>query len=106
MSRGRQLLLASVASCIVTFGLFGAAYRLALGPHRQLARVLYWQGFWLQSLVPAVNLGTPEHPIYEGNPLHVVAAYAGIPLGLVLYFLLALAVLQLASRRGSRGGSA
>jgi hypothetical protein len=60
-------------------------------------------------LVPAVNLGTPEHPLYEGNPAHVVAALAGIPLGLVLYFLLALAVLRLVSRRDAarrdlRGG--
>jgi hypothetical protein len=102
LSRGRQLLLASVASCVVTFGLFGAAYRLALGPHRELAHILYWQGYCLQSLVPAANLGTPEHPIYEANPMHVVAAYAGIPLGLVLYFVLALAILRLVSRR--RGG--
>lgn len=103
MSRGRQLLLASVASCAVTFGLFGAGYHFALRSNERLARIFYWQGYWLQSLVPAVNLGTAEHPLLEANPMHVVAAYAGIPLGLVLYFLLALAVLRLASRRG--GGS-
>jgi hypothetical protein len=37
------------------------------------------------SLVPPVNIGTPENPIYEGTPIHMLAWLSGIPLAFVLY---------------------
>jgi hypothetical protein len=93
----KHLLLASVVAIAVTVGLLGGAY-VASEAHEGVARVLYWQGYWLQSLVPAANIGTVEHPIYEANGAHVAAFFAGIPFGLVVYFLMAFTVLRFTSR--------
>jgi hypothetical protein len=92
----RNLLLALVAAIAVTFGLLGGAY-VTSESHEAIARALYWQGYWLQSLVPAPNIGTAEHPLYEATPVHVVAFFAGIPLGILVYYLIALAVLRFAA---------
>jgi len=101
MSRNnRNLLLAAVVSITLTAGLFVCAYA-ASRSHEGVARVLYWQGYLLPSLVPAVNIGTSEHPLYEASPVHVVAFFAGIPLGFIVYFLLSLAGLKFTT--GSSG---
>jgi hypothetical protein len=98
-AKNQNLLLALTVAVVVTLGLLGGAY-LTSKSHEHVARVLYWQGYWLQSLVPAANIGTAEYPLYEANPVHVVAVFAGIPLGVAVYFLIAFAVLQF-----KRGGS-
>lgn len=53
------------------------------------SRVLMWQNSLLQSMTPQVNIGTPEHPIYEGTPLNVLALVASVPLGFLIYGLIA-----------------
>ena len=82
----KRFVLALVSSVAVTLGLFGLAFVCA-GSHEQLARILYWQGYSLQSLIPAPNIGTAEHPLYEGTPAHMVAFFAGIPVGVIIYFM-------------------
>src|SRR4051812_3403907 len=79
-------LTALTVAAALTFILFGAAYAIS-DSSEHLARVLYWQGYSLQSLVSAANIGSAEHPIYEANPIHVVAYFAGLPVGMALYFL-------------------
>lgn len=69
----------------VTLALFGSSYVATTFGLTQFAHVLYWQGWGLQFLVPCVNIGTIEKPFCEGSPLDVVAFFAGIPLGFVLY---------------------
>ena len=64
-----------------------------------LKNILYWQGFLLQNLIPAPNIGTSSHPIYEATPLHIVAYFLGIPLGFVVYSLLAFVLLSLTRRK-------
>ena len=64
------------------------------------ARSLFWQNDLLQSLVPLGNIGTPQHPVYEGSPLNLLAFLASIPLGFAIYGSLAYVVLK-RRRRGT-----
>jgi hypothetical protein len=64
-----------------------------------LKHIFYWQGYLLQNLIPAPNVGTAEHPIYEATPIHVAVFFLGIPVGVVVYSLLSFAVLSIAGRK-------
>ena len=93
----KRFVVALAASVVVTLGLFGLA-SVSYDSHPRMTYILYWQGYSLQSLVPAPNLGTPEHPLYEGTPVHMVAFYAGIPVGVVIYFVAAFLFLSLVAK--------
>ena len=54
---------------------------------------------WVVSLVPYHNMGTPERPVYEGTPLHFVAALAAVPLCAALYTAAGYCLLTLVRRR-------
>jgi len=54
-----------------------------------LAKILFWQNSLLQSLAPLGNIGTAEHPVYEGTPLNFLAFLASIPVGIIVYSLFA-----------------
>jgi hypothetical protein len=94
----RNWLIASVASAVVTLGLFGGAYA-ASDSNERLAHVLYWQGYWLQSLVLAATIGSEEHPLYEANPIHIFAHFTGLPFGFLVYFLFTLMVLRIFTKQ-------
>jgi hypothetical protein len=64
-----------------------------------LEHVFYWQGYLLQNLVSAPNIGSAQHPAYEATPIHVVAFLLGIQVGVVLYSLLSFAVLSIVGRK-------
>jgi hypothetical protein len=70
---------------ILTVTLFGLSNAAAVFGFQSLSHILYWQGWGLQALVPSLNIGTSEKPIYEGTPLHVAAFFAGLPVGIVIY---------------------
>lgn len=82
-----SLKLAIILGSIVAMGLFGASEFLFAAGAGQLARTLEWQAALLQGFVPTPNLGTVAQPLYEGTPLHLVAWYAGVLLGIPLYTL-------------------
>ena len=88
-SKDRPTLVALLVSLAVTLALLASAFVVS-GFNATLARILYWQGYWLQSLVPTSNIGTAEHPLLEANPVHVLAFFAGIPFGWFIYFFVAL----------------
>ncbi len=69
-----------------------------------VGRIFYWQGYCMEDLVPAPNLGTPEHPLYEGTPIHIFAFFMGIPVGILLYSLLAFAVLTFIDIKNMKSG--
>jgi hypothetical protein len=57
---------------------------------RRLGRVLFplWEP--VSSLGgPGFNMGTAEHPVYEGTPVQMLAAFAGIVLSALFYILVA-----------------
>jgi hypothetical protein len=59
-----------------------------------LSNALFWQNSLLQGFAPLGNMGTPEHPIYEGTPLNFLAFLASIPLGIIFYSLAAYVALS------------
>jgi hypothetical protein len=73
-----------VGILVTAIGFFGAF--LSAGSH--VGRILYWQGYLLQNLIPAPNLGDANNPRFEATPLHIVAFFLGLPIGIVFYSLL------------------
>ena len=57
------------------------------GTSRETARILLWQVTLLAHGVPHGNIGTAEHPVYEGSPLDFVPVIVGVPLGIPIYTL-------------------
>ena len=56
--------------------------------------LVFWPNTVLQSLVPAPNIGTPHHSVYEATPLNFAAFVASFPFAVVVYGSLAYAVLR------------
>lgn len=57
------------------------------GTSRETARILLWQVTLLARAVPHGNIGTAEHPVYEGSPLDLVPVFVGVPLAVPIYTL-------------------
>src|SRR5258705_2862652 len=52
---------------------------------RDTARILLWQCTFLAQGMPRGNIGTPEHPIYEGTPLDFIPVFLGVSLCVPIY---------------------
>jgi hypothetical protein len=50
-----------------------------------ISEILFWPNTLMQSLVPLHNIGTPEHPFYEGTPLNIAASFASFPVAVLVY---------------------
>jgi hypothetical protein len=54
-----------------------------------ISEILFWPNTLMQSLVPLLyglpNIGTPEHPLYEGTPVNIAAFFVSFPLGILVY---------------------
>jgi hypothetical protein len=81
----KRTLLAIFLGVLATAALIGLAAVAYSADLDGLAQVLFWQNSLLQSLAPLGNIGTAEHPIYEGTPLNFLAFLASIPVGIVVY---------------------
>jgi hypothetical protein len=77
-----RILLAIVIGVFVT--IVTAAVALALSSE-SAREVLFWPNTMLQSLVPASNIGTPDHLLYEGTPLNFLAFVVSFPFAVVVY---------------------
>ena len=64
--------------------------------------VLLWPSALLAAQIPLHNIGTADHPVFEGTPLHFLAFIAGSVLAFLFYALGTFGVLRVASRRTSR----
>ena len=47
--------------------------------------IVFWPNTALQYLVPAPNIGTPDHPLYEGTPLNFFAFLVSFPFAVIVY---------------------
>jgi hypothetical protein len=83
---------------VVTLLLAVLAERAAAAGSPLLSQALFWPNSLLQAPVPLQNIGTPEHPLYEGTPLNFLAYFAGYPFGLLVYGAIAYACLALRHR--------
>jgi hypothetical protein len=97
----KKLLQAFAIGSFVTLSLFGFAYLAVVAGHTGLSYRFYWQGKLLEGLVPCHNVGHELYPICEVTTMNIVAFYAGIPFGIVLYAIPAYLVLVLVRRRKS-----
>jgi hypothetical protein len=59
-----------------------------------ISQVVFWPNTLLQTLLPAPNIGTPHHPIYEATPLNGLAFVASFPFAVILYGLATYAFLR------------
>ena len=54
-----------------------------------ISEILFWPNTLMQSLVPPLyglpNIGTPDHPLYEGTPVNIAAFFVSFPLGILVY---------------------
>ena len=71
--------------CCITLLLFGAGYVAAERGLLELSYALYWQGWVLGMLVACENC--------KPSLIHMIAFYAGIPVGIAVYSALVWAVL-------------
>lgn len=99
----KTLLQALAIGCIVTFGLFGFAYLAVIMGYTELSYHFYWQGLWLQDFVPCDETAMVFSQGCEPTRDHMVAFYAGLPLGILLYALPAYLLLRLLKRRQAKG---
>src|SRR5690348_12983253 len=95
----KRVLLAFAVGLFATGLLIGLSFAADSLGLPTIASALSWQNTLLQSYAPLGNLSTAAHPVYEGSPLNFLAFLASIPLGVVIYSLLAYAALSWARRR-------
>jgi hypothetical protein len=54
-----------------------------------ISEILFWPNTWMQSLVPLLyglpNIGTPDHPLYEGTPVNIAVFFVSFPLSILVY---------------------
>ena len=96
----KRVLLSLAIGLVVTGLLLSLAFAFDDVGFPTVARALFWQNALLQSFVPLGNIGTAAHPVHEGSPLNLLAFLAGIPLGFLIYSVVAFVVLG-KMRRGA-----
>ena len=94
----KRVVLAIALGVVTTFALIGLAFVADDLGFESFARALVWPNTLLQSFAPSNNIGTLEHPVLEGTPLNALAFCASIPLGVLIYGLIAYAGLSLTKR--------
>lgn len=92
-----QIGVALVIGVAVTLVLFGLGFMFS-EDNLDLSLALYWQAWLMQSAIPCAEMGTPPAPLCESVPVNAVVFWAGIPVGIVIYTLLAYAALRLFGR--------
>lgn len=96
----RNVIKASIFGIAFTLLLLACAFAADSAGHPGLARAIFWQNGLLQSAVPLNNIGTAQEPVYEGTPLNIMAFFASIPLGFIIYGVAAYVALRFL-RRGT-----
>jgi len=88
-----------IAGAFITLSTFGLSYAAATLKFIWFSHILYWQGWWLQTFIPCLNVGAVESSACEGTPLNLAVFLLGLPFGMILYSLLAYGVISCWSRR-------
>ena len=80
-----RVLMAVGIGILVTAGTAAASFLLSSRGADSIGEVVFWPNTVLQALTPAPNIGTSDHPLYEGTPLNLLAFLASFPLAVILY---------------------
>lgn len=89
---------AALIGVATTLLLFASALVADEAGFVRTAQSLLWQNSLLQGLVPLINIGTIEKPFYEGSPLNILAFFASIPVGFIVYGVASYVVLRIRQR--------
>ena len=94
-----KLLLISIAcGIVITVVLTATAFSLSI----EAGRVILWQVTLLSILIgpgPLIGHDAQGNPEYEGTPVHMLAFFVGILLGVPIYSLLSYVVLRRLGKR-------
>jgi hypothetical protein len=85
MKRFLLILLALGIGTLVTAVTAALSYFAFQAGAQLVSEVLFWPNTLMQSLVPLHNIGTPEHPFYEGTPVNIAAFFVSFPLSILVY---------------------
>lgn len=88
-----------ILGTVITFLLFGAGYLTAENGMMDLSYMLYWQGYVLGMMVPCKEVVILGLANCEVTTVSIVAFYAGLPLGILVYSILSYVLLTLFGRR-------
>jgi hypothetical protein len=80
-----RILLAIGIGVLVTAITAAVSFAMTSRGAESAGEILLWPNTLLQVLVPAPNIGTPDHPLYEGTPLNFFAFLASFPLAITVY---------------------
>ena len=89
---GLPLMAMAVGTAVTLVGAAGSYLAFHAGAV-SLSGILLWPNTVLQNLVPLVyglpNIGTPDHPLYEGTPVNILAFFISFPLAILVYSIVA-----------------
>lgn len=86
-----RLAVSVICGLILTVSLTAVAFSGVVS--RPTARILLWQCMFVAQGMPRGNIGTSEHPVYEGTPLDIIPIFVGVPLGVPIYAFLIYVIL-------------
>lgn len=90
----KRILLAAVIGVVVTLALIALSFAADDAGYESLSNLLFWQNWILQALLPAPDIASMANPFAHGLPLPFVAWFASIPLGFVIYGVLAFVIIR------------
>jgi hypothetical protein len=96
LSPRRRMAISGIVSCVLVLV---AARELEEVEPSAFAQTVLAPVPWVVSLVPAHNIGTTDHPVYEGTPVLFAAALAALPLCAAIYTAVGYVLLTLVRRR-------
>jgi hypothetical protein len=85
MRRFLSILLALGIGTLVTAVTAAISYFTFQAGAELVSEILFWPNTLMQSLVPFHNIGTPEHPFYEGTPVNIAAFFVSFLVGILIY---------------------
>ena len=92
----RRVALSALIGVGVTLALLALAFGVS---DKNLAQAIFWHNTLIQNAIGGYNIGTPEQPVIEGTPMNILAFLASIPLGFLIYGVIAYFVIGLLGRR-------
>lgn len=90
----KRILIAAAIGIMVTLALIALSFAADDAGHETLSNALFWQNWVLQSLIPTPDITSLANPFAHGLPLPFVVWFASIPLGFVIYGVLAFVTIR------------
>jgi hypothetical protein len=97
----KRIMLAALIGVTVTLALIAASFAADDAGHESLSNALFWQNGLLQALVPAPAMGSSGNPFADGLPMPFIAWFASVPLGFIIYGVVAFIVIRKLNRRAA-----